>query len=184
MNVYTYPEDGEMTCYELMKLLGTGEYDPMPLSDKKGKQANPYIREDYFTAKGWRFKVVSTQKASGGKSGNSRLDMIYEFDRTTESNSMSINKTVVLVCDPIFSNAPHYSVRELSQHQRQNLFGHSLIHVRRYLEQTNDIVSMKALHELLGRKGMKEAFCWPLCAMVRSKFAKEPIQCSILVKSI
>lgn len=118
--IFPYPESGEIKSWEVSWLLKEGEIDPAWKKRFWGSK-EPNLHEEYFSAYGWKFKVISYYKRLKSSKGNKRLNNIYRSwesiltqvgkgeafrqsifagEKNVESNEtkICINQNVVLVC--------------------------------------------------------------------------------------
>lgn len=77
LSVFSFPETREVKPSEIGRLLDQGLLDPAKKKSALFKRQNTKVVESYFTALGWRFKMVShsAQKKSG--KSNKRLNGLY-----------------------------------------------------------------------------------------------------------
>jgi len=98
LSVYSYPDSHEMRSKELLKLIDKGIIDG---NAKKGSDDANY-GEDYFTAHGWRFKVISyfSKRNKSGK-GSKRLNMLYRSNDDLFQTDLKFSPTLrKSICDP------------------------------------------------------------------------------------
>ena len=76
MGVFAYPESGELKANDIAIMLDEGELEPASSWGKENSKYN--IDEDYFIAKGCRFKIVLIPKRGISSKENRRLNYLYQ----------------------------------------------------------------------------------------------------------